>query len=60
MYESSHSSQLGGGYKTNKNSSLVLNQWKSGKKKILQRHLDVIEETCRELLVKLGYKFGID
>jgi len=56
VYASSHSNRTGGGYDVSKNSSHVLNEWKE---KILPRHLEIIEESCKDVLLQLGYTFGI-
>ena len=57
VYESSHSDKEGGGYEVSKNTSHVLNEWKD---RILPRHLEVIEEACREVFLRVGYQFGKD
>ena len=55
VYESTHQSQGAGGYGTFKNTLKVLDSWK---KKILLRHLDVIDRECKELMQTLDYKPG--
>eukprot|EP00116_Pleurobrachia_bachei_P004651 sb/3464913/ len=55
VWEGSHTKTPGGGYDTKKDTAKVVNEWRG---RILDRHLVVIEEECREVFEIMGYQFG--